>query len=175
MLTAAELDTLAGFAAGQLDPQLGGCIPGKAVQEDARGGLLHRDSRFGLERLDAREGHRLQLARRRGREACGLPRTVVEAGTVPAQPLRARIEILARIDVREHDRSLRRAPSLVGADAIATAPGGFTANLGAEQERLVGLPLGAVFIVTALGRIGVVPEGVAEHDPHAIGPLPYQG
>ena len=158
VLAAPEPDAVAGLAARYLDPQLRGRILWKAIQEHARGRLLHRRRCFALEGLDARTAQWLQFAGRRGSQPCGLPRAIIKPWAVPTRLLRPHIEILTGIYVGEDDRSFRSVPRFIGADPCGDAAGRLAPDLSAEQERLVGLSLRAGFVVAARGRIGIVPE-----------------
>ena len=174
VLAATELDAVASLAARHLDPQLRSRVLGKAIQEDARGRLLYRSRGFALERLDPRTAQWLQFARRRARQTCSLPSAIIKPHAVPARLLRACGEILARIDVGKHDWPIGGAPGVIGADAAGFAAGWLETNLGAEQERLVGLSLGTMLVVATRGCVRIVPERIAEHHAYAIGPLRYQ-
>src|ERR1039458_8969389 len=154
MLAATELDAVAGLAATHLDPQLRGCVLRKAIQHYALGRLLHLSRCFALERLDARKGHCLQFAGRGCRQTRSLPGAILKPHAVPTRLQRSYVEVLTGIDVGKHDWAIGGAPGVIGADAAGIVSGWLEANLGAQQERLLSVSLGAVLVRSEEGRVG---------------------
>ena len=169
VFAAAELDAVARLAAGHRDSQLGGGIPGERIEENARGWLPHRGRGFRRERLDARPEGGRELAGGGAGQPDGLPGMIIKARGIPSRLLEARVEVFPRVDVGEHHRAVRRAPGFIRAESAGRAAPGLETNFGAQQEGFTGRALRAVLVVAPRGRVGIVPERVAEHDSHAIG------